>query len=261
MDPDLKTSIAHSLRNKLVALGEYVVLANITSGWFAVFENTLRKQTDIARRNGRTGPNLIVYRTNDQDKEPRDHYVIPHFVFQTMVTEETVAEAKVKSSRRWNLTLKNNRLRVTHGANSVDVAKFYRAALLLESPVTLRPVPRMSAPLQVQTAEALEGMAKEYRTVVRSRSGALRETALRASHGVCEACGIDFSALLDGFAARVLQVHHKHQLAYSSDKTISTLADLAVVCANCHSLVHAERERPMPVENLRALWQKSRGDA
>lgn len=85
-------SIAHALHDELVALGEYVVLDNISSGWFPVFESTLRKQTDLARTNGRTGPNLIVYRTRDQDTEPRDHYVIPYSIFQETVTDETVAE-------------------------------------------------------------------------------------------------------------------------------------------------------------------------
>ena len=257
----LMPSLVHSARDELVARGEYVVLANVASGWFAIFESTLRRQTTLAQKNGRVGPNLVVYRTRNQDTEPRDHHVIPYAILESLVTDETVAEAKVKSSRRWNLTLTRNQLRVTHSADSVDVAEFYRAPLLLEQSDEQRTVFGTVLSIQIQAVEALEGLAKEYTTVVRSRSGALREAALHASKGICEACGIDFSSLLDGFAARVLQVHHKNQLAYSPNEIVTNLADLAVVCANCHSLVHASREHPMPIENLRALWRRGRGDA
>ena len=254
-------SLVHSLHDQLVARGEGVVLANVTSGWFAIFESTLSRQKNLAQRNGRVGPSLIVYRTRSQDTEPRDHHVIPYAILESLVTDETVAEAKVKSSRRWNLTLKSDQLRVTHSADSVDVAEFYRAPLLLELTDEQHTTLRTAPSIQIQTVEALEGLAREYTAVARSRSGKLREDALRASKGKCEACGIDFSSLLDGFASRVLQVHHKNQLAYSPNEVVTSLTDLAVVCANCHSLVHASREHPMPIENLRALWRRGRGDA
>src|SRR5215813_2382482 len=99
-------SLVHSIRERLTSLGEYIVLANISSGWFAVFESTLRTQVELARKNGRPGPNLIVYRTRNEASEARDHYVVPHSIFLSMVSDGTVAKAKIKSSRRWNFTLK-----------------------------------------------------------------------------------------------------------------------------------------------------------
>lgn len=254
-------SLVHSLHENLVAQGEYVVLANIASGWFAIFESTLRKQTEIATKNGRSGPNLIVYRTLNAESEPRDHYVVPYEVFLELVTDATVAKAKVTRSRRWNMTLKSGQLRVTHGAGAVDVTPYYRAPLLLESALDPPPIMPSRPPVEFQSTEALEGIAKEYTTISRSRSTGLREAALSRSSGVCEACGVDFSSLFGGLGVRVLQVHHKNQLAHATDEVLTTLKDLAVVCANCHSIVHAVRERPMPVEELQALWHQSRGDA
>lgn len=254
-------SVVHSLREQLAGLGEYVVLANVASGWFAIFESTLGSQTEIAIRNGRPGPNLIVYRTRQEATEPRDHYVVLHAILRALVTDATVADAKVKGSRRWNLTLKDSRLRVTHGSDLVDVARYYRAPLLMEGAATQAPAKARISLAEFQTNEALEGLAKEYRAVSRRRSTILREAALNASGGVCEACGIDFSLLLDGLGARVLQVHHKNQLAHAEVEVITKLEDLAVLCANCHSLVHAAVGVPMPVENLRALWRQTHGDA
>lgn len=254
-------SLVHALREELAASGEYVVLANIASGWFAVFESTLEAQTAIAVRNGRVGPNLIIYRTRDQHAEQRDHYVVPHAVFDALVTDKNVAEAKVKSSRRWNLTLKQDRLRVTHGVGSVDVAPYYRAPLLLEGEIEVAPRATSRAQVTFQATEALEGLAREYRVVSRTRSAGLRESALNASGGVCEACGVDFSALLGGLGARALQVHHKNQLAQAEFEIVTRLEDLAVLCANCHSLVHAAAGVPMSVDELQALWRRSRRDA
>ncbi len=242
-------------------MGEYVVLANIASGWFAIFESTLRNQTDIAVGKGRPGPNLIVYRTRDEASEPRDHFVVPYPILRTLVTDSTVAGAKVKSSRRWNLTLKDKRLRVTHGTGSIDVTPYYRAPLLLESGIEQAPAKIPVSRAEFQTTAALEGLAKEYRAVSRRRSATLREAALNASGGICEACGIDFSSLLGGMGARVLQVHHKNQLAHAEAPIVTKLEDVAVLCANCHSLVHAVLGPPMPVEGLRTLWRRGRGDA
>lgn len=250
------SSIVHAAREQLADLGEYVVMANISSGWFAVFENTLDVQAKRAQANGRAGPNLVIYRTRNEAVEARDHYVVPNAVFLSMVTDETVATAKISSSRRWNFTFKDNRLRVTHG-NSVDITPYYRAPLLVE-PVSPAPksVPKPQA--RFQAREALEGLAREYRVAARSRSSALREGALEASLGVCEACGINFVLLLNGVGARALQVHHKKQLSKSEVEVVTSLEDLAVLCANCHCIVHANPKEPMRVEELKALWAKER---
>ncbi len=57
--------------------------------------------------------------------------------------------------------------------------------------------------------------------------------------------------MLDGLGQRVLQVHHKHQLALLDEPKVNGIDDLAVVCANCHQLIHADMARAMPVEELR----------
>jgi hypothetical protein len=253
-------SLVHSVHDQLVSLGEYVVLANIASGWFAVFESTLLRQTELARKNGRAGPNLIIYRTRNEASEPRDHYVVPHAEFQAMVTDETVAAAKIKSSRRWNFTMKEDRLRVTHGAGYLDVAPYHGVPLLIEAAASVASTATAPVALRFQLAAVLEGLAKEYRVVSRSRSAGLREAALRASGGVCEACGVNFGALLGGLGARALQVHHKNQLASANAEVVTSVRDLAVLCANCHSLVHANPDELMSVEHLQDLWRNGARD-
>ena len=57
-------NLADRLRKDLEARGEYVVRANASTGWFAVFPITWRRRTEGAMRDGREGPNLVVCKTH-----------------------------------------------------------------------------------------------------------------------------------------------------------------------------------------------------
>lgn len=87
---------------------------------------------------------------------------------------------------------------------------------------------------------ALEGIKTETRVITRSRDKKIRRQAFENAKGRCCVCCTDFSTLLDGRGIRVLQVHHRQQLAASDTPVLTTLADLAVVCANCHLLLHLD---------------------
>ena len=67
----------------------------------------------------------------------------------------------------------------------------------------------------------------------------------------CEVCDFDFSAVYgnrgDGFA----ECHHKIPLA-ESGSTKTKLQDLAVLCANCHRMIHV-RKPTISVEHLRQI--------
>ncbi len=94
---------------------------------------------------------------------------------------------------------------------------------------------------------ALEGQIKHRMVAHRRRERALRDEKIRQSRAahpngqlVCEVphCDFDFreryGELGDGYA----QVHHLRLLA-DADKPVRTrLEDLAVVCANCHAMIH-----------------------
>jgi predicted HNH restriction endonuclease len=108
-----------------------------------------------------------------------------------------------------------------------------------------------SSPETAKVLKALEGAVQEYSALSRGRSAALRKAALTAAKGRCECCRVDFSRLLGGRGVAVLEVHHRKQLSHNSTPVVTSLADLAVLCANCHALVHSRRERPMAVGMLR----------
>jgi hypothetical protein len=100
---------------------------------------------------------------------------------------------------------------------------------------------------------AVEGVTREVRILSRGRNSALRNEAVARANGMCSACGIDFRLILGGRGVCVLQVHHRLQLALSDLPRVTRLEDLAVLCANCHALIHSDRGQAITVEALRAL--------
>jgi hypothetical protein len=98
-------------------------------------------------------------------------------------------------------------------------------------------------------ASAFEGMKREAKWFARTRNRGLRNHVLEQAKGVCCVCKTDYSTWLGGNGRRVLQVHHRRQLAgYRIPGEETKKEDLAVVCANCHLLLHPDRETVLDVE-------------
>lgn len=69
---------------------------------------------------------------------------------------------------------------------------------------------------------------------------------------VCEACGFDFAERYGPLGHGFAECHHTIPVSELDEKHRTRLADLAIVCANCHRMIH--RSRPMvSIAELRAL--------
>jgi hypothetical protein len=99
----------------------------------------------------------------------------------------------------------------------------------------------------------IEGLRSEYHATRTKRSRRLRNKAFHLAKGICAVCRRDFSTLLGGRGKRVLQVHHREQLSARYSPAVTKLTDLAVVCANCHLLLHMDSGKAMHVDQLRNL--------
>lgn len=87
-----------------------------------------------------------------------------------------------------------------------------------------------------------EGRLLERRHYVRERDRKLRAKKIKetlAQHGcvACEVCGFDFERVYGSRGAQYAECHHVVPL-HASGETTTRLADLAVLCANCHRMVH-----------------------
>ena len=67
---------------------------------------------------------------------------------------------------------------------------------------------------------------------------------LATGHLACEVCGFRFADVYGLLAAEFCEVHHLKPLADRAAATITTLNDLAIICSNCHRIIH--RIDPMP---------------
>jgi len=109
--------------------------------------------------------------------------------------------------------------------------------------------------------EVPEGV-KEGGIVFRQHRSRERESALvrakkeqvRSEMGrlACEVCDLDFSERYGELGDGFIECHHK--LALAAGQRNTELSDLAVVCSNCHQMIH--RTRPMlSLEQLREIMR------
>lgn len=106
-----------------------------------------------------------------------------------------------------------------------------------------------------------EGQSKLRVHVQRERNQALVSTAKRRfkeAHGhlFCEVCGFDFSDTYGELGDDFIEAHHRVPLSESYDLVETSVDDLAMVCANCHRMLH--RTKPwLTVEQLRQRLEKN----
>ena len=90
-------------------------------------------------------------------------------------------------------------------------------------------------------------IVKKKRTQVLAATGAL----------CCELCGFDFEKVYGEHGKEFCEVHHLIPL-HKSDGIIETkLSDLAIVCSNCHRIIH--RASCMPISALRKVIVERKG--
>lgn len=131
-------SIARELQRQIEDRGDLVKIANLPDWWFAVEEKKWRRLVTIARRDGRDGPNIVVCKTNSD--QARDHFVIPYSVLQDFLVEHTLTTLKRGGSQRWNLTIKDGKLHVSHRQERADINKYYGTPLPGEEADTSKPL-------------------------------------------------------------------------------------------------------------------------
>lgn len=100
-----------------------------------------------------------------------------------------------------------------------------------------------------QGTSAQEGNPRLTAHLRRERNAKLvekKKTAVRKATGklCCEVCGFDFKEEYGELGEGFCEVHHLTPLHLSDGNTTTTLEDLAIVCSNCHRVIH--RTNPMP---------------
>ncbi|WP_152049501.1 HNH endonuclease [Tautonia marina] len=73
---------------------------------------------------------------------------------------------------------------------------------------------------------------------------------------LCEVCGFDFTLVYGHLGSGFAECHHRVPIATLNGETPTRLSDLAIVCANCHRMLH--RPPGHTIEQLRAIVRECR---
>jgi 5-methylcytosine-specific restriction enzyme A len=105
--------------------------------------------------------------------------------------------------------------------------------------------------------ERFEGERKQRLTNYYERDPHLRAEAV-AYHGTkCMVCDFDFEAVYGSHGAGYIEVHHLRPVSSLLFPTyVDYKTEMAVVCANCHRILHRDRGRLLSIDELRALIQR-----
>ena len=115
------------------------------------------------------------------------------------------------------------------------------AFLSLASPIT---TPAVAVPdIEAEEISAREGAVSTRQHLHRERDrtiiAAKRRQVLSATGRLaCSVCGFDFRKFYGELGSDFCEVHHLRSLADADGEVQTRLEDLAVVCSNCHRMLH-----------------------
>jgi 5-methylcytosine-specific restriction protein A len=243
-------SIVEGKRKQLEALGEYVIRANASSGWFAVFPKKLTACRQLAQGSARADFNLVVYRTVDGDE--RDHWAIPFSFASQAFTEGSLTHSDVNGIDRWNCTFRSGILHVTHTEQDIDCTQFHRRRLIVEDSR-----PDVALPEEVAEDEVYaEGNVTRISVNRYERDPGARTQCIAIHGPACAICGFDFGLAYGQRMNGFIHVHHVTPLHQIGERyQVKPRTDMIPVCPNCHAVIHSKRE-PMSVEEVRQLLKQ-----
>lgn len=71
----------------------------------------------------------------------------------------------------------------------------------------------------------------------------------------CEACEFDFAQVYGERGEGVIEVHHTKALETLQPGAKTKLSELAILCSNCHRMVHAKRPW-LTMDELKAIVRR-----
>ena len=101
----------------------------------------------------------------------------------------------------------------------------------------------------------IEGKTKAIVSRSRERSPRLRSAALRIHGYKCQVCGFAFEEVYGKWGRNFAEVHHMQELSTAPDEglEVDPCRDMAVVCSNCHRMIHRKAKRALTLNELKDI--------
>jgi len=114
------------------------------------------------------------------------------------------------------------------------------------------------------TFEVDEGGLSVRTHIYRERNSAaakkLKKKALEAKCVTCSGCKINYYDVYGNLAISLIECHHLIPLSSAKHTGTTKSSELALLCANCHRLVHSRRE-PLTLDELHLILVPKNGKA
>lgn len=99
-------------------------------------------------------------------------------------------------------------------------------------------------------SEKTEGTKKYKYSSYYERNPKLRKQALLIHGLTCKACGLNFENKYGILGKGFIHVHHLKPISESGETKVNPESDMVVLCANCHAMVHRQKDRTLTIEEL-----------
>lgn len=106
---------------------------------------------------------------------------------------------------------------------------------------------------------AREGRRELVYTTRYERSPILRKRAIQIHGTTCMACEFNFYEFYGARGKDYIEVHHLIPLSTLDEEfEINPVTDMAVVCSNCHRMIHRERNNILSIDELKQIISQNR---
>ena len=113
-----------------------------------------------------------------------------------------------------------------------------------------------SLDVDIHTVEATEGRRRLVLHLQRERNQTVVRSKKKLAASLdCEVCGFSFSRTYGSAASDYCEVHHLKPLSDVEDTAQTRMEDLAILCANCHRVVHLAIP-PFTLNQVRSMLAK-----
>lgn len=99
-----------------------------------------------------------------------------------------------------------------------------------------------------------EGKLSSRLVNIHERNPQLRARAIEIYGTRCQGCDFCFMEMYGSHGEDYIEVHHLNPVAdYTEEVIVDPSTDMAVVCANCHRMIHRNPEKPLSLDELRRI--------